>query len=460
MKLFTVAIVGRPNVGKSSLLNAMARQRISIVEETPGITRDRVSTRIRYEDWLFELVDTGGIGIVDQLELREQVYTQIDIALEQADLILFILDIREGVTGLEEEIAHDLRTRNKPVLLVLNKADTFELQQNTSDFYRLGFGDPLAVSAAHHQNLDVLKETITEFMANEGRVAGGEKESLPEMKIALIGKTNTGKSTFLNQLAGEERTIVSEIPGTTRDSIDVRFERQGKTFIAIDTAGIRKSRAVDGTFEFYSQKRSERSIRRADVVLFFLDAMSKTSKVDKQIAAYIRDEMKPVVLVVNKWDLAGDYPMSSYSEYLTKTLTGISFAPIVFVTATEGRNVQGALDVAQSLWKQANHRVSTPQINKALGLAYQKRKPRPVFGKVGKFFYGTHTSVCPPTLVLFVNRPDLIDDTYRRYLENQFRKTLPYPEIPIRIFFRKRESEEAPYKMSSPLTGNRSETRD
>lgn len=431
----TVAIIGQPNVGKSSLLNAMAKSRISIVEETPGITRDRVSVTIRTQGRVFDLVDTGGIGIIDQLELSDQIHTQIDIAIRDAHLILFVIDIKAGVDGLDVDIAKKLRSKNKPVLLVLNKCDTQKLEADLSEYYRLGFGDPLPISVLQSYNVEVLKGRILEKIP----VSLTADEETPEMRIALVGKTNTGKSTFFNQLVGYERMIVSEIPGTTRDSVDMRFQKEGKTFIAIDTAGFRKTKAVDGTFEFYSQKRSEKSIRRADVILFFLDVTKPMSKVDKQLANFIREEYKPVVIIANKWDLAGDLPTSEYARYITRTLRGLTFAPIVFVTAKEGKNVQSALDVAQSIWKQSITRVQTPQINKVLGDAYQRRKPPPVKGQLAKFFYGTQVSISPPTLVLFVNKLGLVPSPYLRYLENQFRELLPFNEIPIRLIFRNRE---------------------
>lgn len=430
----TVAIIGRPNVGKSSLLNTLAHARISIVEETPGITRDRVSATIRIEGQLFELIDTGGIGIIDQQELEEQIYMQIDIAIQESQLILFMLDIRDGVTGLDAQIAQKLRQKNKSVLLVLNKCDSPQFSEDLADFYRLGFGEPVPISVTHHYHIDLLKKLILERIPKYSK----DDEPEEEMKIAIVGKTNTGKSTFFNRLVGSERMIVSEIPGTTRDSVDMRFQKDGKTFVAIDTAGFRKTRAVDGTFEYYSQKRSEKAIRRADVVLFFIDAVQPITKVDKQIANYIRDEHKPIVVVINKWDLAKEIPTSEYEKYLHKTLRGLTFAPIVFVTAKDGKHVQSAIDVAQSLWKQAQTRVSTPIINQVLGEAYQRKKPAPVKGQIGKLIYGTQIGVCPPTLVLFVNKLGLIPSPYIRYLENQFRKVLPYPEIPIRILFRER----------------------
>ncbi|MEK7484027.1 MAG: ribosome biogenesis GTPase Der [Planctomycetota bacterium] len=430
----TVAIIGRPNVGKSSLLNKLANARISIVEETPGITRDRVSTTIRVGAQIFELIDTGGIGIVDNQDLEEQIYTQIDIAIHDAQLILFMMDIRDGVTTLDLQIAQKLRNKNKSVLVVLNKCDSPHFEQDASDFYRLGFGEPVAISVTHNHQIDLLKTLILERIPKYSK----ENEKKAEMKIAIVGKTNTGKSTFFNKLVGSERMIVSDIPCTTRDSVDMRFQKDGKTFVAIDTAGFRKTRAVDGTFDYYSQKRSEKSIRRADVVLFFIDAVEPITKVDKQIANYIRDEHKPIVIVINKWDLAKGLPTSEYEDYLHKALRGLAFAPVVFVTAKDGKHVQSAMDVAQSIWKQAQARVSTPVINQVLGEAYKRKKPAPVKGEIGKLIYGTQIDICPPTLVLFINKLGLIPSPYVRYLENQFRKVLPYPEIPIRILFRER----------------------
>ena len=441
MALPIVAIVGRPNVGKSSLLNALARRRISIVDPTAGVTRDRISAICEVDDRYFEVVDTGGYGIEDSDNLTDHVERQINVAIASSDLILFVVDIREGITPLDVEVANLLRGVNRPTWLIANKADVDQHEVAAGELLRLGFGDPTCISALHGRGR---RELIEKIVAHFGERATAQMPE-PVMKLALVGKRNVGKSTFINAMAGQERVIVSEVPGTTRDAVDVRFEIDGRQFLAIDTAGVKKVARHKTGVEFYSHHRALLSVRRADVVLFLIDATAKISDVDKKLAHEIAEAFKPVVLVINKWDLAkGKAAAEEYGEYLTKVLPELSYAPLAFTTASEGKNIQSTIDLAASLFKQANTRVTTGQLNRAIEATIAELQP--TAGKQGaepKIYYATQIDVCPPTVVLFVNQPALVRENYRRFLANRFREMLPFPEIPVRLLWRVRKSNDA-----------------
>lgn len=431
MHLPIVTIVGRPNVGKSSLLNCLAKKRISIVDPTSGVTRDRISIEIEHEGRLFELVDTGGIGIKDKDDLTYEIETQIEIALHEAILILFVVDVREGITPLDTDVAERLRKIRKPLLLIVNKCDSPKHELQASEFYKLGFGEPLTISALQrHGRITLLDEIVSTFPKAK------HKTPKPEMKIAIVGKRNAGKSTLINTLANEERVIVSEVAGTTRDSVDVRFEIDGKTFVAIDTAGVRKKKQIQDSIEFYGMVRVERSIRRADVVILLIDAPRKISQVDKKIGDYIIAQFKPCILAISKWDLAEDVEIGKFTKYIQSCLPGLSFAPLSYISAANGENVIETIELAQELFKQANMRVPTSELNKTMEHAFTLHRPTRRKSKIAKVYYATQISVGPPTFVLFVNDKSLFNSDYERYLSNQLRKNLPLHEIPLRFYFR------------------------
>ncbi len=434
MVLATVAIIGRPNVGKSSLLNALAGQMISIVEPTAGVTRDRVTTLIERNERYFELVDTGGYGIVDSDRLEEHVETQIRRAIESANLVLFMVDIRDGITVLDQTIAKLLRKENLKVIGVANKADSANMFPAAGEFKKLGFGDFLCISAANNLNKQVLLDRIFKEISQ----FESKRPTDPVMKIAIVGKRNAGKSTMLNAMVGEERVIVSEIPGTTRDAIDVRFVKDGKTIVAIDTAGVRKKSKLADSIEFYSYVRATHSIKRADVVLLLIDATEPVSQVDKKLAKFISEEYKSCIIVVNKWDLAKDTAgTDDYEEYLTKVLPGLKYAPIAFTTATETKNVQSTLDLAISLFKQATTRIKTPKLNKAFEtIKTECSGTRRRKAAVPKIYYATQVSINPITIVLSVNRTELFSEQYKRYIIGRLQELLPVCEVPIRILVR------------------------
>lgn len=435
MAMPVVAIVGRPNVGKSSLLNALAGRRISIVEPTAGVTRDRVSTICDQDGHYYELIDTGGYGIEDHDNLTEHVEGQIDLAIAKADLILFVVDIREGIVPLDQKVAELLRKRKGRVRLVANKADGAALEHQAHEFVRLGFGEPICVSALHSRNRMGLQEHIVAETSHIDAIK--PEESV--MTFAVVGKQNVGKSTFINCLTGEERVIVSEVAGTTRDAVDVRFEKDGRTFVAIDTAGIRKKKSVvKKDIDYYSYTRALKSIRRAEIVMLFIDATSPISQVDKKLARTIADEFKPCIIVVNKWDLAKEMAETGqYQDYLDTTLAGLNYAPLCFITASEGKNIQSLIDLAAQLHKQVNTTVTTAQLNQAIMAITAERTPS-VRHKIGlpKVYYATQVSTCPPTILLFVNNPSKFDENYRRFMINRLREILPFAEVPIRLMLR------------------------
>ncbi len=441
MALPVVAIIGRPNVGKSSLLNALAGQMISIVEPTAGVTRDRVSTIIGRDEQYFELVDTGGYGIVDSDRLENHVEQQIHQALESANLVLFMVDIRDGLVPLDETIAQLLRKNNLDVIGVANKADTAKMFPAAAEFSKLGFGDFLCISVKNNLNKAVLLDRVFDRLAlDEGRETKGGRPQEPAMKIAIVGKRNAGKSTLVNAMVGSERVIVSETPGTTRDAVDVRFEKDGKTIVAIDTAGVRKKSRIADSIEFYSYVRATHSIQRADIVLFLIDATVPISQVDKKLAKFIADEYKSCIIVVNKWDLAKDAAATDdYAEYLTKLLPGLRYAPLAFTTATEAKNVQSVLDLAAEIFKQTMTWIPTAKLNKAFEIIKQEKVGKVKGSSKGwpKIYYATQIAVNPATILMFVNRPELFEETYLRFIVNRLRTMLPVEEVPIRLLARK-----------------------
>ena len=434
----SVVIVGRPNVGKSSLFNAICRERVAIVEPTPGVTRDRISRIVERDGARFELMDTGGIGLHDSEALSEHIQAQILIAIEQADLVMLVVDARAGIQPYDGEIARQLRDAGKQVMLVANKCDGRREEAGAAEFYALGYPTVHMVSAEHRRGVAALVGEVAEALPETPRDDEADDDAPELMKIAFVGRRNVGKSSLINFLAREPRVVVSEIPGTTRDSVDVRFKLGDIEFIAIDTAGLRRRKQVKDSIDFYSTARTERAIRRADVVVLIVEAPMEVGRLDKQLADGITAQYKPCVLAVNKMDLAATGGPAEFERYMRDNFRTLAFAPVVCISAQTGQGVTYLIDVAQALHKQSCVRVPTGPLNRALQDAVTRRYPPKTRSRFGRIYYCTQTSVKPPTIALFANEPALITKNYRRYLANQMRKSFDFSAIPIRFVVRGR----------------------
>lgn len=427
-KLPVVVIVGRQNVGKSSLMNALAQNRLAIVEPTPGVTRDRVSQIIPYRGKAFEIVDTGGIGLRQGEPFYEEVERQIENAIAEAHVVVFVVDAQAGLTPLDRQIAS--RFRDKTVVLVANKADNSTLEKNLPDFFALGFGAALPVAAAHRRNTRDLLEKLSEMLPAAPVPPRG-------LRIAVVGKRNVGKSTFVNAVAGEERVIVSEIPGTTRDAVDVVIERDGQRYVLVDTAGLRKRQKVENAIELFSQVRTEEAIQRSDVVVFMLDIMEKVSEIDKRIAGALEKEKRPAVVVLNKYDLVpAKHSPDEFLKYITKAMPVLLYAPVLMICAKKKERVWDVIQTCVELNVQAGVKVPTPELNRALDAAVRMRSPSGRGPRSAKIYYVTQKGVRPPRFVVFVNDHRSFAGDYIRYLENKLRELLPFHEVPISLELR------------------------
>lgn len=442
-----VVIVGRPNVGKSSLLNWQAGRLVSVVDPMAGVTRDRVTYLMLADDRYFELVDTGGIGIQDPDDLTADVERQIQTAVELADLILFVVDGQAGLTPLDRQVAERLRPLGKPVLLVVNKCDSPRTDAEVFEFLSLMDVPLIQTSVKANRNKQELLSAIVRNLppaAVEETADGTSLAAAPELKLAIVGRRNVGKSTFINALAETERMIVSEIPGTTRDSVDVRFELDGKSFVAIDTPGVRKKKSLASDVEFYGLVRAQRSIRRADVVLMLFDATETISQVDEHLVEDIAAQHKPCIFVVNKWDLGLEAKMTNekWADYLARRFASLDYVPVAFITARDGRNVKKLINLAQSLGKQTRERVSTGKLNKVVRAAVLANSPPSRRNQSPHILYATQVATEPPTIVVKCNDARLFGDSWKRYLLGVLRERLPFPEVPIKLYFRSRVDEE------------------
>ncbi|MBI1336657.1 MAG: ribosome biogenesis GTPase Der [Phycisphaera sp.] len=443
-----VAIIGRPNVGKSSLLNALAKRMVSIVDPTAGVTRDRVSTTIELAEARknkparhIELIDTGGYGIEDSQNLTEHVERQIDHAITQAQVILFVLDAQTGIVPLDQEVARLLRKQGgeKRVILVANKVDSTKQEALVPELMRMGFGDPVAISALTGHNVGDLRERLLESIDFD--LIPDDQPADTGMLLAIVGKRNAGKSTLVNALAGQDRVIVSEVEGTTRDSVDVRFQIDDHVFTAIDTAGVRKRKSIKEDIEYYSTHRALRSVRRADVVVHLIDATVPVSQVDQQLAQEVLKHFKPCIVAVNKWDLVKDpSKKEEFVEYLDKELRGLNFAPIAYLCANKGEGVRDLAAMALNLHAQASHRVPTSELNSVMEQVLKEKPPTSKSGRFPKVYYVTQLATNPPTVALFVNTPQFFDNSYQRYLLNRMRDLLPFSEVPIKLVIRARRT--------------------
>ncbi|HMP79875.1 MAG TPA: ribosome biogenesis GTPase Der, partial [Pirellulaceae bacterium] len=442
MSLPQVAIVGRPNVGKSSIFNWLAGQRLAIVDDVAGVTRDRMTNIVQHRDRYFEIVDTGGIGINDVDDLDEEIERQIEIGIHQAQVLLFVVDTREGLTLVDHAIAKRLRLIGKPLVLVANKCDGENWEVQAHDFSALGFGTPVVVSAKNHRHKTELLDAILAALPQATEPSDRDLIE-PEMRIAIVGRRNVGKSTFINTLIGQPRMIVSEVAGTTRDSVNVRFEWDGKVMVAIDTPGVRRQKSIRSDMDFYSDHRAHRSIRHADVVLMFFDCTQQISLVDRKLCQEIEKELKPCIFVVNKWDLLSDQmPTERWGNYLRESFPTLSYVPIAFITGQTGRNLKRLLDHARMLFKQSQARIGTGELNRLLRQVIALHTPPSVGTRSFKAFYASQIGVQPPTIVIKCNDASALTPSYRRYLLTTLRDGLEFAEIPIRLILQDRTEDD------------------
>lgn len=433
-----VALVGRPNVGKSTLFNRMAGLRKAIVEDTPGVTRDRIYEQAEWAGREFIVVDTGGIRFEEGDILAPEVKKQSELAIEEADVIVMVVDAREGVTLEDEMVAGILRRANKPVVLAANKVEDFKKHLGYLDFYRLGLGEPIPVSAIHGMNTDELLDAVIALLPP----AEEEEKDELAVRIALVGRPNVGKSSLLNRLIGEERVIVSEIPGTTRDAIDTPFQYGGNRYVLIDTAGIRRKSRIKEPTERYSVLRALRAVERSDVVLIILDATERVTEQDKKIAGFVHEAGKSNIIIVNKWDLVKktERTMKEFDDLIREELKFLAYSPILYISALTGQRVKQVIEVVDFVAEQYWRKVPTAELNKVLREAVAVNPPPGGGKKRVNIFYITQIKTGPPSFALFVNHPEELHFSYLRYLENTLRENFGFEGTPIRLVLRQRES--------------------
>ncbi len=436
-----VAIVGRPNVGKSTLFNQVGKQRISIVDDMPGVTRDRIYLDAEWLNHEFTMIDTGGIELDESDHILRSMRQQAQIAIEEADVILFLVDGRTGLTTADEEVARMLRSAKKPVVLGVNKIDSPQLAVNAYEFYQLGLGDPIALSASNAMNLgDLLDAVVAAFPQTKAE----EKEE-DEICIAVIGRPNVGKSSLVNQLLGEERVIVSDIAGTTRDAIDTHFVKDGNKFMLIDTAGMRRRGKIDEPVERYSVMRSLRAIDRADVVLMLIDASEGITEQDKKIAGYAHESGRGVILVVNKWDIYPDKDDKStlrFTEELREEIGFLQYAPVLYTSALTGQRINRVTELVRYVAEQQSMRIKTSVLNDLIRDAVSVNPPPMHRGRQLKILFMTQVDIKPPKFILFVNDPELMHFSYLRFIENRLREMYGFEGTPIRLIVRARTEED------------------
>ena len=436
-----VAIVGRPNVGKSTLFNQIGKRRLSIVDDMPGVTRDRIYMDAVWLDHEFTLIDTGGIEILSKDKILTDIRAQADIAMDEADVIIFVVDGRAGITSSDEEIAKILRGTDKPVVVAVNKIDSIQLDVNTYEFYNLGLGTPIGISASNALNLGDLLDAVTEHFPKVEK----DVHEDDEIRIAVIGRPNVGKSSLVNALLGEERVIVSDIPGTTRDAIDTHFFVDGTKFTLIDTAGMRRKSKIDVPVERYSVMRSLRAIDRADVVLMLIEAPVGITEQDKKIAGYAHDSGKGCVIIVNKWDIfpnKHDKSTTRFTDELRAELGFLQYAPVLYASALTGQRVNRVTELVKFVAEQQSMRIQTSALNELIRDAVAVNPPPTKKGKQLKILFVTQADICPPRFIIFVNNPELMHFSYLRFIENRLRESYGFEGTPLKFVIRKRNEDE------------------
>lgn len=436
-----VALVGRPNVGKSTLFNRLVGERVAIVEDLPGTTRDRLYGELEWEGRPIAVVDTGGIVPGVEEDVSESIFEQARYAIEEADAVLFLVDGRSGITPVDEEIADLLRRSESPLLLVVNKADNVKQEADAVEFHALGLGDPFPVSAARGLNTGDLLDKIVDLLPPAGEV----EEEDEVARIAIVGRPNVGKSSLVNSLTGTRRAIVSSVPGTTRDAIDTRLLFHDKPIVLIDTAGIRRRGKIDRGVEHYSVLRAMRAIDRADVAVLLIDATEPHVAQDAHVAGFVQEQAKGLVVAVNKWDLVqkDTHTMPRYERMLRERFRFLPYVPIVFISALSGQRIERVLELALTVAEERRKRIPTGVLNDAVRRALAEHQPPSSGGKLLKVFYVTQVGVDPPTFVIKVNNPELVHFGFRRFLENQLRERFGFFGTPIRLYFRPRGKEAA-----------------
>ena len=437
-----VAIVGRPNVGKSTLFNIFANSRISIVEDTPGVTRDRLYAEGDWLDNQFMMVDTGGIEIMNSDAIAVSIRQQAEIAIKEADVILFVCDARSGIVQEDADVARILRKSGKPIVLAVNKAYSPKQELNVYEFYNLGLGEPFPISAANHLGIgDLLDAVVAKFPQNKAGVFDNDED---QIKVALIGRPNVGKSSIFNSLVGQERSIVSDVAGTTRDAIDTPVVRNGQKYLFIDTAGMRRKGKIDEPIEKYSIIRSLRAVDRSDVVLMVIDAVDGVTEQDKKIAGYAHEAGKGIVIVVNKWDAYEKDENSTlrYTETLRKELIFMQYAPVVYVSALTKQRIHRLPEVINYVAEQNAMRVATSVLNQVIADAVAINPPPTEKGQRLKILYATQVKIKPPTFVIFVNEPEIMHFSYQRYLENKLREAFGFEGTPLSMIIRGKKEDE------------------
>ncbi|ORU00285.1 GTP-binding protein EngA [Anaerovibrio sp. JC8] len=436
-----VAIVGRPNVGKSTLFNQIGKRRVSIVDDMPGVTRDRIYMDAEWLNHTFTMIDTGGIEFDESDQILRSMRQQAKIAMAEADVIVFVVDGRVGLTSADEEVGHMLRSAKKPVVLAINKIDSPQLEANIYEFYNLGLGDPIGISASNALGLgDLLDAVVESFPQNDEE----EKEE-DEISIAVIGRPNVGKSSIVNALIGEERVIVSDIAGTTRDAIDTHFVSDGNKFMLIDTAGMRRKGKIDEAVERYSVMRSLRAVDRADVVLMVINAFEGITEQDKKIAGYAHESGKGVVIIVNKWDIFPDKDDKStlrFTEDLRDELGFLQYAPVLYTSALTHQRIPRITELVKYVADQQSMRIQTSVLNELIRDAVSVNPPPSHRGKQLKIYFMTQADICPPKFIVFVNDPELMHFSYLRFLENRLRESFGFEGTPLKLIVRGRKEEE------------------
>jgi GTP-binding protein len=443
-----VALVGRPNVGKSTLFNRIVGRRVAVVSDVPGTTRDRLYAEAEWNGVVFNLVDTGGIETLegwhteplseDSQRFLPLIRRQAEIAIEDADVVVLVVDGQAGITAADREVADILRRSEKPTFVAANKLESSKQWDAAYEFYELGLGEVFAISALHGSGSGDLLDAIVEALPS-----AGEEEEDDSIKVAILGRPNVGKSTLLNQLLGEERVIVSPIAGTTRDTIDTHLTWEDEAFTLIDTAGIRRRGRIDPGVEQYSVLRAVKAINRADVCLLLIDAEEGITAQDAHIAGMLLEEAPGIIVLVNKWDAVekDSYTMNSYTDQLRQALNFLPYVPVLFISAKTGQRVDRILPAVLEVQEARSQRIATGELNRLMRDVITRHPPPQKGGVRVKFFYATQASVAPPTFVFFVNKPDAVHFGYSRYIENRIREEYPFPGTPIRIFFRPRSDD-------------------